>query len=174
MEAGNGPRSAEEEYGRLGTAGPIEETRGPVLLPAILAGVAAAVVGGIVWGLIVRFSEYELGIIAWGVGLLAGMAVAFAARGARGPVLAAVAVASALLGILIGKYLSFAWVVQDIAEEDGVSLGVFSGETFSLFRENLGTVFSGFDLLWVGLAVFTAWRLLRPEEEAEEEAPAEA
>ena len=80
----------------------------------------------------------------------------------------------ALLGILIGKYLSFAWVVQDIAEEDGVSLGVFSGETFSLFRENLGTVFSGFDLLWVGLAVFTAWRLLRPEEEAEEEAPAEA
>ena len=61
-----------------------------------------------------------------------------------------------------------------MAEEEGVRLGIFSGETFSLFRENLGTVFSGFDLLWVALAVFTAWRLLRPVSRDEEEAPAEA
>ena len=32
-------------------------------------------------------------------------------------------------------------------------------EMFRIFRENLGDVFGLFDLLWIGLAVFTAWRI---------------
>jgi hypothetical protein len=35
----------------------------------------------------------------------------------------------------------------------------------SFFREELDAVFGWFDLLWVGLAVFTAWRALQPETE---------
>ena len=42
------------------------------LLPAIAAGVVAALVGGIVWGLIAKFSDYEVGIVAWGIGYIAG------------------------------------------------------------------------------------------------------
>lgn len=171
MEGGERRPSAEEEFGRLGGGGPIQEDRGAVLLPAVLAGLAAAVAGGIAWGLIVRFSEYELGIVAWGIGFVVGTAVVFAARGARGPQLQAVAVGASLVGILLGKYLSFAWVVQEMAAEEGVRLGVFSGETVEIFRENLGSVFTLFDLLWIGLAVFTAWRIpqaLRPGEAASE------
>jgi hypothetical protein len=160
-ELAQGGRSSDDYEGRT-AAGPIREERGPVVLPAVLAGAVAAVAGGVVWGLIVRFSDYELGIIAWGVGLLAGGAVALAARGARGPALQGIAVASALAGILLGKYLSFAWTIQRIAEEEGAEMGVFSGEMVSLFRENLGVVFSAFDVLWVGFAVYTAWRMLRP------------
>ena len=76
--------------------------------------------GGVVWGLIVKFSDYEVGIVAWGIGFIAGTAVVFATRGGKGPHLQVIAVVSALLGILLGKYLSYAFVVQDQAEDAGV------------------------------------------------------
>ena len=43
---------------------------------------------------------------------------------------------------------------------------------FRIFRENLDDVFGLFDLLWIGLAVFTAWRV--PQIEQPEPAPATA
>jgi len=134
------------------------------LLLAAGAGLGAAVAGGIVWGLVVKWSEYEIGIVAWGIGFLAGAAVAAAARGGKGPALQAIAVVSALAGILLGKYLGYAFVVQEQAEAAGVKLGLLSSELRTLFREDLGSVFGLFDLLWVGLAVYTAWRALQPRE----------
>jgi hypothetical protein len=142
-----------------------ERPAAAALLPAVLAGLVAAVVGGVVWGLIVKWTDYEVGFVAWGIGFLVGIAVVTAAR-ARGLVFQVVAVLCALLGILIGKYLSFVWVLQNAAEDEfgeGVDIPVFSMDTFDLFRENLDTVFGWIDLLWVGLAVVTAWRALQPE-----------
>jgi hypothetical protein len=135
--------------------------------PAIGAGLVAAIVGGVVWGLIVKWTDYEVGFVAWAIGFLVGLAVVTATRGVRGPVFQVVAVACALIGILLGKYLSFAWVLADVAREEtggAVEISVFSWDTVDLFREELGTVFGLFDLLWVGLAVYTAWRALQPEE----------
>ena len=134
------------------------------LLPAIAAGLVAAIVGGIVWGLIVKVSDYEVGFVAWGIGFIAGTAVVLATRGAKGPRLQVIAVVSALLGILLGKYLSYAFVVQEEAESFGASIGLVSGDMFRFFREDLDVVFSLFDLLWVGLAVFTAWRIPQVDE----------
>ncbi|HUQ23866.1 MAG TPA: hypothetical protein VM049_12750 [Gaiellaceae bacterium] len=134
------------------------------LLPALAAGLVAALVGGIVWGLIVKISDYEVGFVAWGIGFAAGTAVVLATRGATGRRLQVVAVASALLGILLGKYLAFAFTVQDDVKATGDSIGLVSGDMFSLFRDNLDVVFGFFDLLWVGLAVFTAWRIPQVEE----------
>src|SRR5918998_2477573 len=134
---------------------------------AIGAGLVAAIVGGVVWGLIVKWTHYEVGFVAWGIGFLVGIAVVTATRGTRGPVFQVVAVACALLGILLGKYLSFAWVLADVAREEtggAVEISVLSMDTVDLFREELGTVFGWFDLLWAGLAVYTAWRALQPEE----------
>ena len=129
------------------------------LLPALGAGLFAAIVGGVVWGLIVKFSDYEVGIVAWGIGLIAGTAVVFATRGAKSRRLQVIAVLSALVGILLGKYLSYAFVIQEQADDAGVSLGLFSSDMFRFFREDLDGVFGLFDLLWVGLAVVTAWRV---------------
>ena len=69
-----------------------------------------------------------------------------------------------------GKYLSFAFAVQEEAKRLGFEIGVLSGDMADIFRESLGDVFGGFDLLWTGLAVVSAWRLLRPD--APEPAPA--
>jgi hypothetical protein len=143
------------------------------LLPAIAAGLVAALVGGIVWGLIVKISDYEVGFVAWGIGFIAGTGVVLASRGAKGPRLQVIAVLSALLGILLGKYLSYAFVVQEEAKSFGESVGLFSGDMFSFFREDLDVVFSLFDLLWVGFAVFTAWRIPRVDEPEPAAAPVE-
>ena len=53
-----------------------------------------------------------------------------------------------------------------------MSIGLLSSEMFRFFRENLDDVFGLFDLLWVGLAVFTAWRV--PQVDAEPRRPADS
>jgi hypothetical protein len=146
-------------------ASPLKEPSSS-LLPAIAAGLVAALVGGIVWGLIVKISNYEVGFIAWAIGFIAGTAVVAASRGAKGRRLQVIAVVAALLGILLGKYLSFAFAVQEDAKSVGGSIGLVSGDMFSLFRENLDVVFGLFDLLWVAFAVFTAWRIPQVDEPA--------
>jgi hypothetical protein len=47
------------------------------LTPAMLGGGLAAAAGGGIWGLIVIATGYVIGIMAWGIGLLAGCAVVF-------------------------------------------------------------------------------------------------
>ena len=136
---------------------------------ALLAGLAAAVAGGIAWGLISKYTDYEVGIVAWGIGFAAGFAVERAAAGRRSPDLQAIAIVTALVGVLVGKYLGFAFAVQEAEQGFGTQTGILSGEMFSLFRENLGEVFSLYDLLWTGFAVASAWYALRPEEAPQEE-----
>jgi hypothetical protein len=137
---------------------PIKESP-PSILQPLGAGLVAALVGGVVWGLIVKTTDYELGFVAWGIGFVAGTAVVFANRSERGPRLQVIAVISALLGILLGKYLSYAFILQEEAKSFDASVGLFSGDMFSFFREDVQIVFGLFDLLWVGLAVVAAWRI---------------
>ena len=130
--------------------------------PGIAGGLIAAVVGGFLWGLIVIVTEYEIGIAAWGIGFLAGFAVVRFAGGAKGGPLQLVAVVSSVLGILIGKYISYAYFFrQALSDRFGIDVSYFDSDIFRAFRENLGDVFGGFDLIWAGLAVVTAWQLTR-------------
>jgi hypothetical protein len=137
---------------------PISEPSGSPAL-AIPTALVAAIAGGLLWALIVKWTGYEIGIAAWGIGFLTGTAVVVATRGGKGSTLQAIAIVSALLGILLGKYLGYAFDIQKQAEEAGVSIGLFSSEMRSFFREDLDQVFGLFDLLWVGFAVYTAWRV---------------
>ncbi len=145
-------------------------------VPAILAGLVAAVAGGIGWGLIVKWTDYEIGFAAWGIGFLTAIAILTATRGSRGLPFQAIAIVCALLGIVIGKYLGFVWGLQGAAEDAGVaiSLPIFSGDTIDLFFDELGEVFGLFDLLWTGFAVYSAWRTLQPEQPDPVETPKEA
>ena len=131
---------------------------------AMLAGLLVAVAGGIAWGLISKYTDYEVGIVAWGIGFTVGFAVERAAGGRRSADLQAIAIVTALIGVLIGKYLGFAFAVQEAEQQFGTQTGLLSGEMFSLFRQNLGDVFSFYDLLWTALAVASAWYALRPEQ----------
>jgi hypothetical protein len=143
------------------------------LLRAAGAGLVAALVGGIVWGLIVKWTQYELGFVAWGIGFLVGTAVVYGARNLRGIPFQLIAVVFALLGIAIGKYLGFVWVGQDELDKIGIDLPLFSKDTFDLYWDARKDVWGWWDLLWVGLAVVTAFRIPQHEHEHEHEQEAE-
>jgi len=150
-------------YPQLARVAEEERYTGSALGPGIAGGLVAAVVGGFLWGLIVILSEYEIGIAAWGIGFLAGFGVVRFAGGAKGTPLQVVAVISSLLGIVIGKYISYAYFFkQAVSDRFDVDISYFDSEILRAFRENLGDVFGGFDLIWAGLAVVTAWKLTRP------------
>lgn len=140
------------------------------VLRAAGVGVVAAIVGGIVWGLIVKWTQYELGFVAWGIGFLVGTAVVYGARNLRGIPFQLIAVVFALLGIAIGKYLGFVWVGQDELDKIGIDLPLFSKDTFDLYWDARKDVWGWWDLLWVGLAVVTAFRIPQHEHEHEPEA----
>ena len=135
------------------------------VIPGLLGGLAAAVAGGLAWALIVIKTDYEIGIAAWGIGFLAGWAVVQAARGRKGLPLQVVAVLTALFGVALGKYVTFAYIYREASEAIGASVPSYvSGDTLDAFFDNLGTVFGWWDLLWAGLAVAAAWRIPAPEE----------
>jgi hypothetical protein len=154
------------------------ETIGPrVLVLAAVAGLAAAVAGAIAWTIVVAVTDFEVGIVAWAIGYVVGWAVALVAQTRRGLPLQVVAVVCALLGILLGKYGTFAHDVREAVEEEIGAEAVpayWDTDVIDFFFEELDSVFGIFDLLWVGLAVFTAWRMLRPEPAAEPAEPTQA
>jgi hypothetical protein len=154
-------------YPDLMRAAEAEQYSPSALLPALAGGLLAAVVGGIVWGLIVILTDYEVGFVAWGLGFLAGFLVVRFAGGRKGLPLQAIAIASSLVGILLGKYIAYVYLVKEalrerVSEEAADSISYFDGDVMSAFREDFSEVFGGFDLLWAGLAIITAWRLAQP------------
>ena len=137
------------------------------LVRAIGGGLIAAIVGGVAWGLIVKLSDYEVGFVAWGIGFLAGFLVVRFAGGRKGVPLQAIAIVSSLVGTVLGKYIAYVYFLKEavreqVSEEAADSIGYFDTDVMSAFREDFSNVFGGYDLLWAGLAIFTAWRMARP------------
>jgi hypothetical protein len=134
------------------------------LAPAILGGGLAAAVGGGIWGLVVIGTGYVIGFMAWGIGLLAGYAVLLFSRGRKGTPLQAIAVLSSVLGIAIGKYVTFFHflkqaITNKYGPETASGVSLFSERVIHFYIEGIGSMVSGFDILWVVFAVITAWRI---------------
>ena len=135
------------------------------ILPlAVIGGVLAAVIGGAVWGEIVIYSGYEVGFVAWAIGLLAGAAVVFFSRGRKGTPLQVLAVVSSITGIVIGKYVTFYHflaiaVAKKYGEMAAAKLSILSGDVVNFFVHNVSSMLNGYDVVWVALAVITAWRI---------------
>jgi len=72
------------------------------------------------------------------------------------------------VALAVGQYAAFAYLIHDEARrqlgESGASyFGYLSGHTWHAFTAHLSEQFSGFYLLWVGLACSVAWRRLGPD-----------
>jgi signal peptidase I len=131
--------------------------QGPILAGA-LAGLLAALIGAAAWGLVAQWTDREVGVVAWGIGLLVAGSIRFVA-GRGGHDLQLVAVVEVLGALLVGKYLAFAFLLED---EFGTSTGVLSTDTLDLFRSSLRDLFSTYDLLWIALAFVSSWVILVP------------
>ncbi|PZD97455.1 hypothetical protein DNH61_02435 [Paenibacillus sambharensis] len=132
------------------------------LVMPILGALLAAVVGGALWALIAELTNHEIGIIAWAIGGLAGYAVYFTAGRNVSAVHQAVAVIASVLGIILGKYFILAYsVTMSIS-------GIFDSELLTFYVENISKAFEMMDLIFLALAVITAWQL--PSKLADREA----
>ncbi|TJY42286.1 hypothetical protein E5161_09815 [Cohnella pontilimi] len=140
--------------------------RNGVVLPTIGA-LAAAVIGGVLWALIAVVTDYELGLVAWAIGGMSGYAVSYLSGRRTGVTHQIIAVVASLIGILLGKYFIFAYMFNE-----GMT-GMFDSVTFTLFQEVFSDLFGGMDIVFVLLAVVTAWqlppKLARPDDDFDRE-----
>lgn len=95
-----------------------DDGNGPL---ALAAGLAAGLVAGGLWALLVRITNYEIGYAAWGVGLLVGWAMTRVTH-RRTAQLAYAAAAFAVIGLVAGKAFIFASsggaMAGDFAQDD--------------------------------------------------------
>ncbi len=200
-------------------------------IPALMAGAIAALIGGAVWAALVAFAHLEVGYVAWGIGLLVGVAMAAVTQN-RGRGMAMLAAGLAALGLVAGKTMivQFAtepalveeiqadkeWLAQaaayelhakgalpaDIQEQydaladdhtipDALWYGMLEAggahlaslqpeERSRIAADYASYLLSGFDfttllamqmslwdLLWFGLAIATAWKIMARERQSE-------
>lgn len=130
------------------------------LLPAIVAGCVAALVGAVVWAAIAVFIDREIGWIAIGIGFVVGMAVRVAGRGFEVRY-AVIGAALALSGVVAGKFLA---ACGSYARSEHLSFWeVLQNFPYAEFPAFLRESFEFMDLLFYALAVWCGWKYARRE-----------
>ncbi|MBI5360407.1 MAG: hypothetical protein HZA48_07470 [Planctomycetes bacterium] len=129
------------------------------IVKALGGALGAAIIGGIVWGLIVIFLNLEVGYAAVGIGALAGYGVVLTSGKKRGLILQVMACAASVFGIVIGKYIAFQHIIKQVAADKGAGEWLSQVSMPGLFFETASDWFSGFDILWVVLAVVAAYKI---------------
>lgn len=100
---------------------------------ALAAGLVAALLGGGIWALIGIYGNLEVGWVAWGIGVMVGVAMA-ATTQLRTRQLAVAAAALALVGLLAGKAMTFAGstgpIAAEMAADDEYMRGVMAWQLY--------------------------------------------
>ena len=99
----------QERFGELPSDAP--------LLPPILAGFGAALIGGIAWTVIMALTGYEIGFAAWALGGFVGFAMQQTTR-RRDTATAMSAATLALIGLLIARILIGEFVLGSAAVDE--------------------------------------------------------
>jgi hypothetical protein len=111
---------------------------------ALLASVVFVIIGGMVWGLIAKYAHMELGLLAWGIGVLAGLGI-YLFTASRGVLLGIATAMIAFFGILSGKYFIAKWyfmpkLMAELKKKD-VS-GYIDPNKFELSKEKVRQIMS--------------------------------
>jgi hypothetical protein len=136
------------------------------LVPALLAGAVAALVGGLIWAGAVIATRYDIGFLAWFVGAATGGTV-FRIFGA--PVRGAARVATGLIAagaIVVGKYVIFVHDVRKafgrLLAEQGLSVGYLDTRLMSIFVHHFGSIVRPIYGLWILIAFVAALMTAQP------------
>jgi len=142
----------------VATAPPADVT--PNLTLAAVAGLAAAIVGAVIWAVITVSTKYQIGFMAIGVGFLVGWTVRAAGKGGAMSY-SLIGGAFALFGCLLGNLLS---ACGFLAAEQSVPLMTVVERALTnpgLAVELLQATFSPMDLLFYAIAVYEGFKLAR-------------
>jgi len=133
----------------------LERRRAQQSLPlAIIAGLAAALVGAVLWAVVTYATDMKIGWMAIGVGFLVGYAMRFG-RGidASFKIIGAI---YALLGCAFGNVLT---IYAYAAHNTGMTVfDVMTRVDFGQIISIMGKSFSPMDILFYGIAVYQGWR----------------
>ena len=128
------------------------------LLMAVIGGLIASVVAALLWALITYITNFQIGFMAIGVGILVGYAVKLFGKGVTTP-FGIVGAAFALFGCILGNLLaaviagsmeegsSFSYVLSILLSSPAVVLEVYKA------------TFSPIDLLFYGIAIYEGFKL---------------
>jgi len=128
---------------------------------AVIGGATGAIIGGAAWAAIAVITKLEVGYVALGVGLLAGLGTVIGSGGKKGVSLQMVSVVCAVVGLILGKYFTLAYYIKNTVE-GGEDVGWIDGRLIRIFAENFTEFVGLFDALWLLLAVGIAWKLPAP------------
>ena len=138
----------------------------------LMGGLAGAAVGAVIWILVSYYLNAEVGYVAWGIGILTGLGVRLASRYDDTPpsgIESIVAATIALLTLLAAKFLVISIQIDEMVA--GANAVLENGENAALdlnqikLEAFIGS-FGLFDLLWVFLAVSSAYQIAREDEAA--------
>jgi hypothetical protein len=138
----------------------VEPVRGAALGRAVFAATCAGLLGGIAYGVVVIATRYDVGLVAWLVGLMAGTAVVRLLGGPAPVPLRVYAAVAAGVGMLVGRYVVFVHDFGDaLAKLGAPRAGYFAPRSVHLFFDYYSTAVTGISYVWVAIAAFAALRV---------------
>lgn len=121
----------------------------------VIAGVVTAVLSAVIWAAITVSTQYQIGYMAIGVGVVVGFTIKLAGKGIDKQFGFAGAVL-ALLGCMLGNFLS---IVGFAAQAEGVGyLQMLSYIDYAFIPEIMIETFSPMDVLFYGLAIYAGYK----------------
>lgn len=123
---------------------------------AVIAGLAGALLGAVLWAVITATTQYQIGFMAVGVGFLVGLAIRYAGKGVstRFGILGA---ALSLFGCVVGNILTLATV---ISQQESIPVAeVLSNMDLQVAIELMTLTFHPLDILFYGLALYYGYKM---------------
>lgn len=122
---------------------------------AVIGGLAASLLGAAIWAAITYFTNYQLGVIAIGIGFLIGFTVRRLGNGVD-KAFGIVGGILSLLGCAVGNLMT---VCVIIADQNGIGFMSVLGElTPEIAWELMVESFNVFDLIFYALAAYYGYR----------------
>ncbi|HBE70856.1 MAG TPA: hypothetical protein DDW52_22145 [Planctomycetaceae bacterium] len=110
----------------------------------LIGGAIGAVVGGLVWVLLGYYANIEVGYVAWGIGILVGLGVRFAAHldsieesEFQGVVAAAIALLAVITSKFVVFYLLVSGPMSSILDEAAESSSIDDGTVMTMLADNV-------------------------------------
>ncbi|HVJ80508.1 MAG TPA: hypothetical protein VNC50_05515 [Planctomycetia bacterium] len=146
------PKSARRKKRRSSRS---EPSLGGAILRGALVSAVGAGIGALIWGGVAAGTGAEIGWLAWLIGGLAGGGMALG-YGNRDGLAGGVAAIVAVLGVMVGKALVVEWAILPLVRRE---LGGLVDEVDGLWFEAFKHTFDPIDLLFFGLAIYTAYKV---------------
>lgn len=121
----------------------------------IFGGIAASIVGALIWAMITFVTGYQIGFMAVGVGFLVGYSIRFLGKGINNTFGIVGAILS-FIGCLLGNILS---ICISISHYETIPLfQIISNLNVGLTLELMIETFHPMDLLFYGIAIYEGYR----------------